>query len=238
MHMANQSTYRKFDYSDLGLVDYKVAWDLQKEIFNLRLQGEINDTFFLLEHPHTYTLGKVADKENLISNEEQLKELGVNVYEIDRGGDITYHGPGQIVGYPIINLNDWKQDTHEYLRGLEEVIMMTCIEYGIKTERNPKYTGVWIGQRKIAAIGIKVSRWITMHGFAFNINTDLNYFGGIIPCGIRDKEVTSLQKELGREISLTEVKEKLVDNFKKVFGYDHFTTREKEGYLKTLITLT
>ncbi|HOI29823.1 MAG TPA: lipoyl(octanoyl) transferase LipB [Melioribacteraceae bacterium] len=236
--MANQSTYRKFDYSDLGLVDYKVAWDLQKEIFNLRLQGEINDTFFLLEHPHTYTLGKVADKENLISNEEQLKELGVNVYEIDRGGDITYHGPGQIVGYPIISLNDWKQDTHEYLRGLEEVIMMTCIEYGIKTERNPKYTGVWIGQRKIAAIGIKVSRWITMHGFAFNINTDLNYFGGIIPCGIRDKEVTSLQKELGREISLTEVKEKLVDNFKKVFGYDHFTTREKEGYLKTLITLT
>lgn len=236
--MANQSTYRTFDYSDLGLIDYKIAWDLQKEIFNLRLHGEINDTFFLLEHPHTYTLGKVADKENLISNEEQLKELGVNVYEIDRGGDITYHGPGQIVGYPIISLNDWKQDTHEYLRGLEEVIMMTCLEYGIATERNPKYTGVWIGARKIAAIGIKVSRWITMHGFAFNINTDLNYFGGIIPCGIRDKEVTSLQKELGREINLTEVKEKLVDNFKKVFGYDHFITREKDGYLKTLITLS
>ncbi len=236
--MANQSTYRTFDYSDLGLIDYKIAWDLQKEIFNLRLHGEINDTFFLLEHPHTYTLGKVADKENLISNEEQLKELGVNVYEIDRGGDITYHGPGQIVGYPIISLNDWKQDTHEYLRGLEEVIMMTCLEYGIATERNPKYTGVWIGARKIAAIGIKVSRWITMHGFAFNVNTDLNYFGGIIPCGIRDKEVTSLQKELGREINLTEVKEKLVDNFKKVFGYDHFITREKDGYLKTLITLS
>ncbi|NMB80704.1 MAG: lipoyl(octanoyl) transferase LipB [Ignavibacteria bacterium] len=230
--------YRKLDYSDLGLVDYKIAWDLQKEIFNLRLNDELNDTLFLLEHPHTYTLGKVADKENLISNEDQLKELGINVYEIDRGGDITYHGPGQIVGYPIIKLTDWKQDTHEYLRGLEEVIMMTCSEYGISTERNSKYTGVWIGSKKIAAIGIKVSRWITMHGFAFNINADLNYFGGIIPCGIRDKEVTSLQKELGREINLSEVKEKLVGNFKNVFGYDQFELREKDRYLKTLVNLS
>lgn len=238
MHMANQSIYRKLDYSDLGLVDYKIAWDLQKEIFNLRLNDELNDTLFLLEHPHTYTLGKVADKENLISNEDQLKELGINVYEIDRGGDITYHGPGQIVGYPIIKLTDWKQDTHEYLRGLEEVIMMTCSEYGISTERNSKYTGVWIGSKKIAAIGIKVSRWITMHGFAFNINADLNYFGGIIPCGIRDKEVTSLQKELGREINLSEVKEKLVGNFKNVFGYDQFELREKDRYLKTLVNLS
>lgn len=238
MHMANQSIYRKLDYSDLGLVDYKIAWDLQKEIFNLRLNDELNDTLFLLEHPHTYTLGKVADKENLISNEDQLKELGINVYEIDRGGDITYHGPGQIVGYPIIKLTDWKQDTHEYLRGLEKVIMKTCSEYGISTERNSKYTGVWIGSKKIAAIGIKVSRWITMHGFAFNINTELNYFGGIIPCGIRDKEVTSLQKELGREINLSEVKEKLVDNFKNVFGYDQFELREKDRYLKTLVNLS
>jgi lipoyl(octanoyl) transferase len=192
----------------------------------------------LLEHPHTYTLGKVADKENLISNDDQLEELGINVYEIDRGGDITYHGPGQIVGYPIIKLTDWKQDTHEYLRGLEEVIMLTCSEYGITTERNSKYTGVWIGQRKVAAIGIKVSRWITMHGFAFNVNTDLNYFGGIIPCGIRDKEVTSLKKELGTDIDLQEVKEKLVNNFQKVFGYEHFIIREKDAYLKTLINLS
>ncbi|MBS3944026.1 MAG: lipoyl(octanoyl) transferase LipB [Melioribacter sp.] len=236
--MANLSTYRTLDYSDLGLIDYKIAWDLQKEIFNLRLNNEINDTFFLLEHPHTYTLGKVAEKENLISNDDQLKELGINVYEIDRGGDITYHGPGQIVGYPIIKLTDWKHDTHEYLRGLEEVIMITCSEYGIATERNPKFTGVWIGQRKIAAIGIKVSRWITMHGFAFNVNTDLNYFGGIIPCGIRDKEVTSLKKELGTDIDLQEVKEKLVNNFQKVFGYDHLIMREKDGYLKTLINLS
>ncbi|MHB9041794.1 MAG: lipoyl(octanoyl) transferase LipB [Melioribacteraceae bacterium] len=233
--MANQSTYRTFDYSDLGLIDYKQAWDLQKEIFDLRLRNEINDTFFLLEHPHTYTLGKVAERENLISSESQLKELGISVYDIDRGGDITYHGPGQIVGYPIIKLSDWKEDTHLYLRGLEEVIILTCREYGIETERNPKYTGVWIGERKIAAIGIKVSRWITMHGFAFNVNTDLSYFGGIIPCGIKDKDVTSLQRELGREISIDEVKEKLIKNFIKVFDYTDFVEKSKEKFLQTTL---
>lgn len=230
--MANQSTYRIFDYCDLGMIDYNQAWDLQKEIFDLRHRNEINDTLFLLEHPHTYTLGKVAEKENLISTKEQLQELGISVYEIDRGGDITYHGPGQIVGYPIINLSDWKEDTHEYLRALEEVIIKTCSEYGLSTNRNPKYTGVWLGERKIAAIGIKVSRWITMHGFAFNVNTDLNYFGGIIPCGIKDKDVTSLQRELGKEIKLSEVKEKLVKNFQNVFGYTKYIVKEKSSYIK------
>ena len=230
--MANQSTYRKLDSCDLGLIDYKQAWDLQKEVFNLRLKGGTDDTLFLLEHPHTYTLGKVAEKENLISSEAQLKELGVSVYDIDRGGDITYHGPGQIVGYPIINLSNWKEDTHEYLRGLEEVIMLTCSEYGLKTERNSKYTGVWLANRKIAAIGVKISRWITMHGFAFNVNTDLSYFGGIIPCGIRDKDVTSLKRELGKEIDLKEVKKKLVSNFGKVFGYENATEITKEHFLQ------
>ncbi|MEW6194603.1 MAG: lipoyl(octanoyl) transferase LipB [Bacteroidota bacterium] len=227
--MAKQSIYRNLDYCDLGFIDYKQAWDLQKEIFELRLHDRINDTLFLLEHPHTYTLGKVAEKENLLSTEEQLKELGVSVYEIDRGGDITYHGPGQIVGYPIINLSQWKEDTHEYLRGLEEVIMKTCAEYGLQTERNPKYTGVWIDNRKIAAIGIKVSRWVTMHGFAFNISTDLNYFGGIIPCGIRGKDVASLSRELEKEIDPGEVKEKIVRHFAEIFGYSetHFMSREK-----------
>lgn len=233
--MANQFTYRTLDYCDLGFIDYKIAWDLQKEIFNLRLNNEVNDTLFLLEHPHTYTLGKVAEKENLLSSNDQLEELGINVYEIDRGGDITYHGPGQVVGYPIINLKEWKQDTHEYLRGLEEIIMLTCNDYGIKTERNPKYTGVWIGSRKIAAIGIKVSRWITMHGFAFNVNTDLEYFGGIIPCGIRDKEVTSLKKELGKEIDLIDVKEKLLHNFQKYFGYNSVSVKNRSSLEKLII---
>ncbi len=230
--MANQFTSRIFDYCDLGFIDYKEAWDLQKDIFSKRVHNEVNDTFFLLEHPHTYTLGKVAEKENLLTNDEQLKELGIKVYEIDRGGDITYHGPGQIVGYPIIKLSDWKEDTHEYLRGLEEVIMNVCSDYGLRTERNPKYTGVWIANRKIAAIGIKVSRWVTMHGFAFNVNTDLNYFGGIIPCGIRDKDVTSLKRELGRDVDINEVKLKLVDEFKKFFGYSSFSVKGKNNFLK------
>ncbi len=234
MPTANQSTYRNFDYCDLGLIDYGLAWNLQKEIFELRLTDEISDTFFLLEHPHTYTLGKVAEKENLISSDTQLKELGVSVYVIDRGGDITYHGPGQIVGYPIIKLSNWKEDTHQYLRALEEVIIQTCAEYGLKTERNPKYTGVWIGEKKIAAIGIKVSRWVTMHGFAFNVNADLSYFGGIIPCGIKDKDVTSLQQELGKEVELNEVKEKLIKYFREVFGYTAFTIKEKNNYIKKI----
>src|SRR3989339_1195953 len=229
--MANQSTYRTFDYCDLGFIDYQQAWDLQKEIFSKRTKDEICDTLFMLEHPHTYTLGKVAEKENLISTNEQLKELGISVYEIYLGGNITYHGPGQIVGYPIIKLSDWKEDTHEYLRALEEVIIKTCDEYGLTTNRNPKYTGVWLGERKIAAIGIKVSRWITMHGFAFNVNTHLSYFGGIIPCGIRDKDVTSLQRELGKEIEIDQVKEKLVKNFQKVFGYAEFIIKEKSSYI-------
>jgi len=231
--MANQSIYRKFDYCDLGLIDYKQAWDLQKVIFDARVHNNVNDTLLLLEHPHTYTLGKVASKENLISSDALLKELGVSVYEIDRGGDITYHGPGQIVGYPIIKLSDWKEDTHEYLRALEEVLILTCSEYGLNAERNSKYTGVWIGNRKITAIGVKISRWVTMHGFAFNVNTDLSYFGGIIPCGIRDKDVTSLKRELGKEVDLTEVKKSIVSNFEKVFGYDGSSVIMKEHFLQT-----
>lgn len=231
MLMANQSTYKNFNYCDLGLIDYQSAWDLQKEIFDKRIDDKTDDTFFLLEHPHTYTLGKVARIENLLMNDSQLKELGISVYEIDRGGDITYHGPGQIVGYPIINLKNWKEDTHEYLRSLEQVIINVCKEYGLETERKANYTGVWIGERKIAAIGVKISRWVTMHGFAFNINTDLNFFNGIIPCGIKEKEVTSLSKELGKEISIQEVKEKLVNQFKIIFGYDDYQAIERELYI-------
>lgn len=213
-------TERTLTYCDLGFIEYKKAWDLQKNIFNLRNEGSVTDILFLLEHPNTYTLGKTADKQHLISNEDYLEKNKFSVFEIDRGGDITYHGPGQIVGYPIINLTDWKQDTHKYLRALEEVIINTCNELGITAERNQKYTGVWVNDKKIAAIGIKVSRWITMHGFAFNINTDLSFFGGIIPCGITDKEVTSLKNELGKEQDISLVKSLLVKNFKSVFDYD------------------
>jgi lipoyl(octanoyl) transferase len=222
---------KELNYIDLGLIDYKKAWDLQKEFFVLRYKKLIPDLLLLLEHPHTYTLGRTADTAHLIGSKEYLSENKISVYDIDRGGDITYHGPGQIVGYPIIDLNDWYKDTHKYLRGLEEVIIKTCAEYGITGERDPEHTGVWVGNRKIAAIGIKVSRWITMHGFAFNINSDLSFFGGIIPCGISDKGVTSMLEETGQETNISEVKSKLVRNFKEFFGYDSVKIREKEELL-------
>lgn len=229
---------RKFTYFDLGTIDYKAAWDLQKDIFEKRYQKEIEDVLLLLEHPHTYTLGKTAHRENLICNEEYLENNHISVYDIDRGGDITYHGTGQIVGYPIFDLNNWAKDTHKYLRALEEVLIKTCEDYGIQVGRIAGLTGVWIENRKIAAIGIKVSRWITMHGFAFNINTDLDLYKGIIPCGITDKEVTSLQKELGREISLDEVKQKILKNVKEVFAYDEYELKDAgvllENNLKTV----
>lgn len=210
---------RTLTYCDLGLIDYQEAWTLQKEIFDLRYKDKISDTLLLLEHPNTYTLGKVADKKNLIGSNQYLEQNQISVYDIDRGGDITYHGPGQIVGYPIINLNDWQKDTHKYLRALEEVIINSCGYYNLICTRNSEHTGVWIENRKIAAIGIKVSRWITMHGFAFNVNTNLAMFQGIVPCGIIDKEVTSLEKELGVKINLSEVKALLLNNFLEIFGY-------------------
>ena len=219
---------RELTYCDLGLIDYKEAWDLQKHTFELRHQKRIPDIIFLLEHPHTYTLGKIADENNLISSKDFLESKKISVYNIDRGGDITYHGPGQIVGYPIIDLNDWKNDTHKYL---EEVIIRTCNYYGITGIRDPKYTGVWIENKKIAAIGIKISRWITMHGFAFNVNTDLSLFTGIVPCGITDKEVTSLKKELSYDVSIPEVKDILLKNFIEVFDYNKFSVFPKEELL-------
>jgi lipoyl(octanoyl) transferase len=215
-------------YCDLGFIDYKEAWDLQYEIHARRVSGEAEDFLFLLEHPNTYTLGKTAHKENLTGSEKYLRENNISVYDIDRGGDITYHGPGQIVGYPIIDLNNWYKDTHKYLRALEEVIIKTCNEYDLNCERNEKHTGVWIDDRKIAAIGIKVSRWVTMHGFAFNVNTDLNLFNGIIPCGIQDKSVTSLSNELKIEVNIQEVKEKILNNFSSLFSYEKVIAIQKE----------
>lgn len=233
MLMENQYTSRSFDYTDLGFIAYDKAWQLQKEVFDKRVKNEIDDRFFLLEHPHTYTLGRTADKANLIGTKEFLEQNGISVFDIDRGGDITYHGPGQIVGYPIIDLKNWKQDTHLYLRNLEEVIIRTCADYGIKTGRNDKYTGVWTDDKKIAAIGIKVSRWVTMHGFAFNINSDLSMFGGIIPCGIKDKEVTSLSELLNKKVDIQEVKLVLVKHFRDVFEYDNYSKKTIDSILQT-----
>ena len=220
---------RNFIYSDLGKIDYQEAWDLQRELFDKRYKNELHDILLLLEHNHTYTLGKTADKNNLIGSRSYLEENEISVYDIDRGGDITYHGPGQIVGYPIISLENWKKDTHKYLRAIEEVIIRTCCDFGINSSRNEKFTGVWVDDKKIAAIGIKVSRWITMHGFAFNVNTDLKYFNGIIPCGIKDKAVTSLENELNQKMNLETVKNLLVKHFKDVFDYSGYEIRTLEA---------
>lgn len=205
---------------NLGIEPYRKIWDYQSQIQNLRIEGKISDVLILLEHHHVYTLGKIAKRDHLLISPEKLIEEKIDLFEIDRGGDITYHGPGQIVGYPIIKLDELYQDLHLYLRELEEIIILTLRDYNVEGYRIPGLTGVWVNDEKICAIGIKVSRWVTMHGFAFNVNTDLNYFNKIIPCGIKDKGITSLQKILNRDVNLEEVKTKLVRNFMKIFRYD------------------
>ncbi len=219
---------------DLGFRDYKDTWDYQEQLFksildtkikNRReaLELETENHFLFVEHPHVYTLGKSGDINNLLLNETQLKNKGANFYKINRGGDITYHGPGQIVGYPILDLENFFTDIHKYLRFLEEVIILTLADYGLKTERSPGETGVWLDvgtpfARKICALGVRASRWVTMHGFALNVNTDLGYFDHIIPCGIKGKKVTSLNVELQKKrVSGSEVKKKLLKHFKMLF---------------------
>lgn len=214
--------------------DYKETWDYQanllQEIVDLKIKNRRENTsfatqnhFLFVEHPHVYTLGKSGDISNLLLNEEQLKEKGATFYKINRGGDITYHGPGQIVGYPILDLENFFTDIHKYLRFLEEIIIKVLADYGLKGERSSGETGVWLGvgtpfARKICAMGVRASRWVTMHGFALNVNTDLGYFDNIIPCGIRGKSVTSLNVELQVErINPEKVKEKILKYFKEYF---------------------
>ena len=219
MQTTKQSTFRILNYADLGLVDFAQAWELQKQLFEKRSKNEINDTLLLVEHPHTYTLGKGADKKNIIANKKFLQEKGISVFEIDRGGDVTYHGPGQVVGYLIFNLAEWEKDVHKFLRAIEEVIIKTCSVFGVKAAREEKYTGVWVGENKICAIGLKVTNWISMHGFALNVSTDLEFFKGIIPCGIRGKGVTSLEVETNRKIEVDAEKKSVLKYFTEVFDY-------------------
>lgn len=223
---------KKIQLLDLGNKDYKDTWDYQEELFaeivDLKIQKRNNpeiitpNYFLYVEHPHVYTLGKSGDFSNLLLSEKQLSEKGATFYKINRGGDITYHGPGQIVGYPILDLENFFTDIHKYLRFLEEAIILTLAEYGLKTERSPGETGVWFDvgtpfARKICAMGVRASRWVTMHGFALNVNADLGYFDNIIPCGIRGKAVTSMHVELGRPVDEQEVKEKILKHFSKLF---------------------
>jgi len=232
-------------FADLGSSDYKQTWDFQEQllqqIMQLKLEGRnqgLGDhaptPHYLLfcEHPHVFTLGKSGKPEHLLSNEQQLKNANADYYKINRGGDITYHGPGQIVGYPILNLDLFFNDIHRYMRFLEEVIIRTLKEYGIEGSRIEKLTGVWIdagkpSARKICAFGVRCSRWITMHGWALNVNTQLDYFNHIVPCGISDKAVTSMAKELGNNLNIDEVKSVLLKHFSDVFNAT-IKTVEKE----------
>ena len=201
-----------------GLVPYAEAWDLQGELVTLRKRDEIPDTLLLLEHPPVFTVGRAArDASNLGAGEAYLRSLGAEVFWSDRGGDATFHGPGQLVGYPILRLRD--RDTHGYLRRLEGIIIGALGDYGLEGWHHPDYTGVWVGERKISAIGVKFSSgWITSHGFALNVSTDLSWFDRITPCGIREYGVTSLQRELGREVPMADVEQKVVERFREKFG--------------------
>ncbi len=204
----------------LGLVPYADAHALQQELVERRKRDEIPDTFLLLEHPHVITLGRAANRANVLIDEAMRAELGVELHETGRGGDVTYHGPGQLVGYPILKLSPDRCDIRRYVRDLQEVLIRTAAEYGLTAvppdESNPN-VGVWVGGDKLAALGIRISRWVTMHGFAFNVATDLNYFQLIVPCGIRDHGVTSLQRLLGKPIEMGPVVERVVRHFGEVF---------------------
>lgn len=229
---------KKVQFIDWGLTSYQEAWDRQELIFNqtiaVKTENRNNDTqletpnyLIFVEHPHVYTLGKSGHPENLLLDEEQLIEKEATYYKINRGGDITYHGPGQLVGYPILDLDNFFTDIHLYLRTLEEAVILTLKDYGIEAGRYPGFTGVWLDPdndkaRKICAMGVRCSRWVTMHGFSFNVNTDLNYFGNIVPCGIDDKDVTSIQRELGHPVDMEEVKGKLKKHIADQFHMELF----------------
>lgn len=232
---------QKVVFQDLGLISYKAAWDYQeerlKELVDRKLnnrklapdaQEEQRHYLLFCEHPPVYTLGKSGSMDNLLLDEAGLKQQGFEFFRINRGGDITYHGPGQIVGYPIFDLDCFFTDVHQYVRFLEEAVLLTIAEYGLAGMRMKGYTGVWLEagghlpQRKICAIGVHLSRWVTMHGFAFNVNTQLAHFDNIIPCGIgdKDKDVTSMARELGREVPINEVKDKLRQHFAGLFDFE------------------
>ncbi len=210
----------------LGLIDYAQALRIQQEKVALRKAVAIPDTLLLLEHPHVYTLGRNARREHLLASRGKLAELGAEVFETDRGGDVTYHGPGQLVGYPILDLTRHRRDLTWYMRSLEEVFIRVAGDYGIRAGRIPACPGVWVGSEKLVALGVHVSRWVTSHGFAFNVNTDLACFQWIVPCGLRGKGVTSLEKLLGRRLDLNGVSERVVHRLGEVFELEMHGSRE------------
>ncbi|AZQ64362.1 lipoyl(octanoyl) transferase LipB [Flammeovirga pectinis] len=238
---------KKVEYQHIGKMPYAKAWDYQTELFDAIVQTKLENRrrtdrgedalptknyLLFVEHPHVYTLGKSGKEEHLLLDKEGLEREHVEFFKINRGGDITYHGPGQIVGYPILDLDNFFTDIHKYLRLLEEAVILTLKDYGIKAGRIDGLTGVWIGEegdpnpRKICALGVKTSRWVTMHGFAFNVNANLDYFGNIVPCGISDKAVTSMQNELGKELPMNEVEEVVKKHLATLFEMEIFENKQ------------
>ena len=227
----------KVEWLDLGVIDYQKAWDLQEELFQRTIQQKIDarsnpeslptkNYLLFCEHPHVYTLGKSGSQENLLLDSSELDEVDARFYKINRGGDITYHGPGQLVMYPVFDLDHFFTDIHKYMRYLEEAVILTLREFGIESGREEGLTGVWLDPqgaqpRKICAMGVKSSRWVTMHGIGFNVNTDLHYFSHIIPCGIEDKAVTSMQSELGKTMVMGDVKSILLQKMSDVFQFTY-----------------
>lgn len=227
---------KKVIFQDWGLIDYQLAWERQEMLFSETVNAKtenrnkgtsiaVNNHLVFVEHPHVYTLGKSGKSDHLLLDDAGLRDKHATYYKINRGGDITYHGPGQIVGYPILDLDNFFTDIHLYLRTLEEAVILTLADYGIQAGRYPGFTGVWLDAeneraRKICALGVRCSRWVTMHGFAFNVNTDLDYFKNIIPCGIDDKDVTSMERELGHQVNIEEVKLILRKHIFKLFEMD------------------
>ncbi len=217
---------RMFEVYRLGRFPYQKAWDMQKAKVKQIDEGALSNQLLLLEHPHTITLGRGSHAEHLLLSSEEYARRGIDVVEIDRGGDVTYHGPGQLVGYPLFHLGERGNDAHRYLRDLEESLIVALRPFGIKGERKPPYTGVWVGDEKVAAIGVKFNRgrtrrgYITSHGFALNVNTDLSYFNLIVPCGIQEYGVTSMERLLGRKVPLDEVMDRVVEGISRVFGWE------------------
>jgi len=226
----------KIKFKDLGIMDYSTAWEYQENLMKNTIEIKMKNRkspveqmmetpnyFLFVEHPHVYTLGKSGDENNMLISTETLEKINASYVKTNRGGDITYHGYGQIVGYPVLDLENFFTDIHRYMRNLEEVIILTMADYGLKGERSQGETGVWLDvgkpfARKICAMGVKASRWVTMHGFAFNVNTDMKYFDYIIPCGIKDKQVASLEQELGQKVNIDEVKNRIKKHFAEVFN--------------------
>jgi len=232
LSQASEEVRRRCAVYRAGQISYRDAYRLQRQLLEERAGGRIPDTLLLLEHPPTITVGKSGKLENILASPEELARKGVSLVFIDRGGDVTYHGPGQLVGYPIFDLRGWGKDIHRYIRNLEEAIIRTLKDFSIESGRDKNHPGVWVGNQEIAAIGLRLKKWITMHGFALNVNTDLAHFSLIYPCGFTDRTATSISQQLGRETSMATVTERLLSHFAEIFRIETVTKTHiplKEG---------